>query len=176
MKSNLGRLRLLMFLLILGVVVSACAASSSTVSPSPTGSPRGEPTPVQSEPLPVSSQDPPAPGPGKASISGVLYTFTGKGPIPGTAFYLIPAGDGDQSEPPPAMMGIREENKDVSGQSDNQGRIVLNNIPPGRYYLAVWAPYNWIVAVESDVNPTPRLIVLEPDQRLNLGVIYLSWP
>jgi hypothetical protein len=73
-------------------------------------------------------------------------------------------------------MGIQEENKDVSGQSDNQGRIVLNNIPPGRYYLAVWAPYNWILAVESASDSTPRLIVLEPDQRVNLGVIYLSWP
>lgn len=174
MKSNLGRLRLLVYLLILGVVVSACAASSSIEAPAPTGSPPGEPSPVQGEPLPVSSQDPPEPGSGKAAISGVLYTFTGKGPIPGTLFYLTPAGD--QSTPPPALMGIREENKDVSGQSDTQGRIVLNNIPPGRYYLAVWAPYNWIIAVESDTNPTPRLIVLEPDQRLNLGVIYLSWP
>jgi len=172
MKVYVGALRLLVCLLILAV--SACAAPSSTESPSPTGSPLAEPSPMQGEPLPVSSQDPPEPGPGKAAISGVLYTFTGKGPIPGTLFYLTPAGD--QSTPPPALMGIREENKDVSGQSDNQGRIVLNNIPPGRYYLAVWAPYNWILAVESDADSTPRLIVLEPNQRVNLGVIYLSWP
>lgn len=174
MKSKVESVVLLICLLILVIGTAACSFPASMEPTPATELSREAPSPVQGEPLSAPSQDPPEPGSGKAAISGVLYTFTGKGPIPGTLFYLTPAGD--QSTPPPALMGIREENKDVSGQSDSQGRIVLNNIPPGRYYLAVWAPYNWIIAVESDTNPTPRLIVLEPDQRLDLGMIYLSWP
>lgn len=113
---------------------------------------------------------------GKASVSGVLYTFAGGGPIPGTPFYLTP-GRGEASQrPPTVLVDPREEDGDVVGTSDDSGWIALNDVPPGNYYLAVWAPYNWILATESDLDLTPRLIVLEPDQRLNLEVIYVPWP
>lgn len=118
--------------------------------------------------------DPPTPQPGKAAISGVLYTFTGKGPIPGTAFYLVPAVQSNSIRPPFVLTGPRVG--DPQGRSDVYGRIILNNINPGSYYLAVWAPYNWIFAVNSDIDLSLRLIVLEPNQRLNLGIIYVPWP
>ena len=122
------------------------------------------------------SSEVPIPEAGKASISGVLYNFSGHDPIPETVFYLTPAvGEGKQ-DPPHVFVGPREEQGDIQGMSDTQGRIFLNNVPPGSYYLAVWAPYNWILAVESATDPTPRLIVLEPNQRENLGTVYLSWP
>ncbi len=118
----------------------------------------------------------PMPEAGKASISGVLYSFTGKGPIPETVFYLTPAIGGENTGPPALLVGPRGESRDTHGLSDAQGRIALNNIPPGNYYLAVWAPYNWILAVESDTNMTPRLIMLKSNQRLNLGIVYVPWP
>lgn len=118
--------------------------------------------------------DPPIPEPGKASVSGLLYSFTGKGPIPGTLFYLTPVGELD--DPPNVLVGPRSDQGDIRGISDDKGQIVLNNVPPGNYYLVVWAPYNWILAVESETDATPRLIILEPNQRVNLGIIYLSWP
>lgn len=118
--------------------------------------------------------DPPFPALGKASISGLLYSFTGKGPIPSTLYYLTPARE--PGTLPNILVGPREENGDIRGISDEKGRIFLNNIPPGNYYLVVWAPYNWIFAVESEVDTSPRLITLEPNQRLNLGLVYLAWP
>lgn len=118
--------------------------------------------------------DPPIPQPGKASISGLLYSFTGAGPIPGTLYYLTPAKE--QGSPPVILVGPREDEGDIRGVSGDQGQIVLNNIPPGSYYLVVWAPYNWILAVESELNMTPRLITLKPNQRLNLGIVYVPWP
>lgn len=118
--------------------------------------------------------DPPIPEAGKASIRGLLYSLTGKGPIPGTLYYFTPAKE--QGAPPNILVGPRTENGDIRGTSDERGQIILNNITPGSYYLVVWAPYSWILAVESEVDMTPRLIILKPDQRVNLGVIYVPWP
>jgi len=118
-------------------------------------------------------EDPPVPDPGMASISGVLYTLTGKGVIPETAFYLIRV---DEINPRLPMILTGPRVGDPQGRSDAYGIIVLRNVPPGSYYLAVWAPYNWVIAIESGNNRVPRLIVIKPNQRLNLGIIYLQWP
>jgi len=156
---------------------SAPGAAASPIEVHPQIQPPAA-TPPASEgtalPVEVPSEVP-FPEAGKASVGGVLYTFSGNGPIPETVFYLTPA-KGESNRPPLVLVGPREESGDVRGMSDAQGRIVLNNVPAGSYYLAVWAPYNWILAAESDTDSTPRLIVLEPGQRENLGVIYVAWP
>jgi len=114
---------------------------------------------------------------GKASLTGLLYSF---GPIPGvirgTPFYLIPLSGESGQAFPILLLGPRIDNGDVPGISDNGGRIFLNNVPPGNYYLAVWAPYNWVLAVESPTIMTPRIITLEPNEYYDLGVIYVPWP
>jgi len=61
-------------------------------------------------------------------------------------------------------------------ESDDQGRIVLTDVPPGNYFLAVWAPYNWVLAHESRTDLTPRSFVLEPDTEHDLGRIEMVWP
>lgn len=116
------------------------------------------------------------PQPGMASVGGILYTFSGHGPIPGTLFYLTPGQGEANQQPPSVLVGPREENGDVSGTSDDKGWIALDNVPPGNYYLQVWAPYNWIAATVSDADLTPRLITVEAGQRLNLETIYVPWP
>ena len=188
--------KLIGFLLCI-FAVGGLAAGCLSSTPSPTESPLPFISPVQTQPsritvsptkvatmkaateAPISVKVPveaPVPEEGKASVTGVLYTFSGHGPIPKTVFYLTPAVGKEKRNPPSIFVGPRKEHGDIQGMSDAQGRIFLNNIPPGNYYLAVWAPYNWILAVESESDPTPRLIVLEPNQRANLGIIYLSWP
>jgi len=118
----------------------------------------------------------PTPHAGKVSLTGVLYSLSGHAPIPETIFYLTPALGEAKQDPPSVFVGPREEQGDIQGMSDTQGGVFLDNVPPGNYYLAVWAPYNWILAVESATNPTPRLIVLQPNQRENLETVYLAWP
>lgn len=203
--QNAVRLGLLVCLLTIGSLIAACSSSppatvvpptstSGAKPPGPTSttdvalSPLQEPThDLGQSPLATPGSPPaippletpdevPIPEAGKAAISGVLYTFSGQGPIPGTLFYLTP-GRGDNNQDPPAVLvGPQEDKGDISGTSDSKGWIALNDIPPGNYFLVVWAPYNWILASESEVDDTPRLITLEPDQQLNLGVIYVSWP
>lgn len=53
---------------------------------------------------------------------------------------------------------------------------MLDSIPPGAYYLAVWAPYDWILVTESETDETPRLITLKPDTTEALGKLSLCWP
>ena len=171
-------LRVLACLLILGGVAAACAsAPTPEESPLSTRSPLA--TPLAGEEAggpPKPSVEPPVPETGKASVSGVLYTFTGGGPVPGTVFYLTPGRGENHTSPPSILVGPRDESGDVRGLSGAQGEIVVNNIPPGSYYLAAWAPYDWILAVESNVDMTPRLIGLQPNQRLELGIVYVPWP
>ncbi len=166
------RLAIYHYSLLCLLLLTACASALvkpqfySPVSPTQTQRPETD--------LLTLIADPPIPQSGKASISGLLYSFTGRSPIPGTLYYLTPAGE--MGSPPNILVGPREEEGDIRGTSDERGQIRLNNIPPGSYYLVVWAPYNWILAVESEANMTPYLITLKPDQRLNLGIIYVPWP
>lgn len=114
------------------------------------------------------------PWPGKASLCGVLRsTYMDPPEIPKTAFYLTQAVGG---EPPAILTGPKPEVGDVQGTSDEEGKIFLENIAPGHYYLAVWAPYNWILAVKSPEDAIPQLFVIEPDQRYNFGIVYVPWP
>mgnify|MGYP001133039745 CR=1 FL=1 len=176
-------------MLAVGVIVVAC--SSATPSPTPIPTLAESPLPFQSplvqstvqaqpseaaiSPVEIPTEAP-TPETGKASLRGVLYTFSGHAPVPETIFYLTSAVGETKQDPPSVFVGPREEQGDIQGMSDTEGRIFLNNIPPGNYYLAVWAPYNWILVVESATDPTPRLIVVEPNQQEDLGTGYLSWP
>ncbi len=126
--------------------------------------------------LPVAPSGAPDPEPGKASISGILFSYTIRQTIPETAFYLTPAVGADHRDMPPILIGPRTEKGDVSGRSIDDGQIVMNSIPPGNYYLVVWAPYNWVVAQVSDMDISPLLLELAADQTFQLGVIFLSWP
>ena len=114
----------------------------------------------------------PVPDPGKASLTGVLYTYTGHAPIPDTTFYLMLMREGDER----MLVTPREEEGDIRGRSDLDGKFVLNNVPPGKYSLFVWAPYQLIEAVKSASDTTPLTIALEGDQRLALGNVNVSWP
>jgi hypothetical protein len=91
-------------------------------------------------------------------------------------FYLTPAIGPEKRAMPPILIGPEESQGDVRGQSDASGKITLNNITPGNYFLIVWAPYNWPEADTSATDPTPRLIELKANQREPLGVVYVGWP
>jgi hypothetical protein len=179
--TKISTAALLLCLTILGGVMAACAAPTPTESPIPTqptspGTESPVATPSSGGISPAATPaEIPVPEEGKAAIGGALYTFSGHGPIPETVFYLTPAL-GETNRPPQVLTGPSKEEGDVQGQSGPQGQVTLNSIPPGNYYLAVWAPYAWILAVESADDQTPRLITLDAGQRENLGTIYVAWP
>jgi hypothetical protein len=65
---------------------------------------------------------------------------------------------------------------DIVGKTDANGQFTLNDIPPGNYYMFLWAPYDWRVAEMGEHDQSPRLIELMADQALPLGLIYVTWP
>ena len=78
---------------------------------------------------------------------------------------------------PVFLIGPEKSAGDIQGETDEGGRFVLNDIPPGNYYLIVWAPpYNWVPAENSSTDPTPRLIQLQAGKGEEMGIVYVAWP
>lgn len=125
----------------------------------------------------ANATSPSEPEAGMASISGVLYSYRSLAIIDDVSYYLTPADEsGDEISPPGVLMGPRKVNGDIAGNSNASGQMGLNNIPPGKYYLAVWTVYSWLFAYESQEAEIPLLITLKEGEKLNLGVIYVNWP
>jgi hypothetical protein len=172
----------------------AASAQPGAASPYPpsSGQPvEGNPYPTfQVQPPPVypdSTQiniqlppDPPSAAPdpetGKASISGALYSWTTKIRIAGTYSYLTLAPDRSKNQPDPLLAGPKKELGDIAFTTDEKGNFEINNIPPGKYILVIWAPYTWDFAQVSETDSTTLIIDLKPDTRNPLGVVYVGWP
>jgi hypothetical protein len=105
----------------------------------------------------------------------VLYSYTLLRVVPNTVFYLTLGVGEDKQTIPPILVGPNSE-KDIRAASDDKGQFALGDIPPGNYYLVVWAPYTWVLGEVSSGSGNPRLIELAPDQSVPLGIVYLSWP
>lgn len=118
-----------------------------------------------------------APAAGKASVSGLLFSLGFSRVIPGTQFYLTKAlEENGQVFPPSVYIGAQEDKGDVGGTTDSMGRFVLQDIEPGKYYLAVWSIYDWILAQNSAEDFDPMLIEVGPDGTLDLGLVIVNWP
>jgi hypothetical protein len=139
----------------------------------------GEGNTVQVRPqnvTPVAPLTAPEPEPGMASVSGVIYSYTSHMVVPGTQTYLTRAIGGDSRDFTPMLVGPRSEEGDIVFTTNDEGAFSVNNVPPGNYYLIVWAPYNWIPAQLTEEDTTPYLIELEEGQAHPTGILYVSWP
>lgn len=170
-------------LCLLALALPLAAGCSRSAPPDPVTpvaiAPEATPPPPAATSAPSPTVEIPIPHPrdeGLGSAGGILYTIYGQAPIPGTVFYLTLAVGENQDRPPVMLTGAHAEAGDVRGTSGERGEIALDAIPPGRYFFVVWAPYNWIIAVESETNEAPRLIEVEAGQRLDLGRVDVPWP
>ena len=131
---------------------------------------------LQNGQLPHAPSDAPTPPEGKASISGTVFSFTSFIVIPDTTIYLTPA-QGDKQELFPMLTGPNPQAGDIPGRTDSKGQFFINNVPPGNYFIIVWAPYSWSVVVDHVKDPpSPLLFSLEANRQYSLGVLQVSWP
>lgn len=169
------------WLVFLSLVLILSACSTSTIQRSPLASPvMVSPFPVEGTPSNnvcalSSSEAVPTPAAGKSAITGVLYTLTGQAVIPETRFYMTPVFDVANLELPSVLAEPDPLKGQILGESDTRGYFELTEIPAGDYYIAVWAPYSWLIVLEPD-HQTPRIIHLEAGDRLALGCLFLAWP
>lgn len=133
-------------------------------------------TPLPAGTLPIAPKEAPEPGEGKASISGVLYLFTDRRLLTATEFFLMPSLGTTEPGSLPAIVAPDPNRGDIIGTSDDTGVISINDVPPGKYYLVVWAPMNWALAQVSADETTPLVMDLKDGSRNPLGVIYISLP
>jgi hypothetical protein len=116
----------------------------------------------------------PSPKPGKASISGTLFSYTTRITIPGTQFYLIPSND---KKIPALIVGPDPSKGDIISRTDENGQIAMDDIAPGNYYIAVWDNYSWTPVVDpSKQDAPPRLIELKEGDAQPLGLMNVVWP
>ena len=151
----------------LEVETQSTATQISTLS-SPLSSPVSPPP----QPTPTF----PKPTTGQAAIRGALFSNITQRPVAETLFYLTP-GLGEQGDQfPPLLAGPQE--KDIQGYTDKQGWFTLNDVPPGTYYLIIWAPLSWtpLAQVDGANVGEPIQLDLKPNQTLDLGEMVTRWP
>lgn len=122
--------------------------------------------------------EPPVPQEGKASLTGIIYSFgTVPGIVPGTTYYLIEAQEVDGlMVPPPFFSGPNPDAGDVFGNTTKAGEISLDNVPPGTYFIGVWTIYDYLLAFPTPESSQPLLITVEEGDQQNLGIVYAEWP
>lgn len=132
-------------------------------------------SPVSPPPTPTAT--PPEVAADEGAIQARLISNVTQQPVGGTQFYLLPAvGDLDNPQVPPLLTGPNED--DVQGFTEDDGWLVLNNIPPGDYFLILWAPLSWVPLAEGTGPKVGKAILLnvEPGQTLNFGEMIILWP
>ncbi len=125
----------------------------------------------------VNATTAPVPQDGMAAVSAVLFSYAFNSPIVTTYFYLTPAAVVDGTPVPEiAIYGPRPDKGDVGGNTNEQGQLMLDNVPPGDYFMLVSSFYDWPAAFNSPDDWMPALISVQAGQQLDLGLLYVNWP
>jgi hypothetical protein len=146
----------------------ATESSDSFVSPlvfdSPIATATAYPTPTA-----------PTPASGKAVVRGGLFSSTTDMAVAETSVYLVRGIGPQRDEMPPVWSGPADG--DIHGRTDKLGWFVINDVPPGVYYVTVWAPLDWVVLEDyKDSVRQPLALKAQADQVLDLGFMVISWP
>jgi hypothetical protein len=131
---------------------------------------------VYTDPIPTPPQTAPDPLAGKASVSGVLYSSTSNIILPNTQAYFTKASGTTNDQLNPVLGGPKPQIGDIAFTTDDKGEFEFNNIPPGKYFLVVWAPLTWNAVWKNKDDPTALMMDFQPDKKTLLGVLYVSWP
>lgn len=113
---------------------------------------------------------PPEPKEGLSSISGLLVQESTNHALNNLTLYLTKAV-GEKKDVPKIITVPNLKAGDIEGVSDANGYVVINNIPPGDYYLIINYVTDWVIAQVSGQDTRPLLISLKGNQRLDLGRI-----
>lgn len=113
---------------------------------------------------------PQASAPGFSTISGRLL-LNNQIALSRTLVYITP-GRGENQDPPIIFFGPELEKGDYTNLTDDNAFFLMKNISPGIYYLIVSSTNDWAIV---EVDGKPLKLIINPDQILNLGDIYIQF-
>lgn len=113
---------------------------------------------------------------GLGSLSGILWSSQLDQAIYGIQVYLVEAEEYNGGFIYPALLEGPVEGSIVDLPNE-AAQVLMDDVPPGNYYMVVWTVYDWIFVNSSESGEEgPRLITVKEGERLPLGVLYVDWP
>lgn len=153
----------LMVLLSLGLLV-AC-------KPGPQVSPLNSPLQPTATPTAKPVLMLPQPAPGTAVIGGILMIEHTDTPMMGVELFLA----NHIGSTPDTPMYSMDPSSAPKAVTENDGRFVFKDVPPGRYAIVVWNPFNSFLA--RDPKTGLELIVdVQADKTYDVGTLYEPQP
>ena len=184
------RYRLLLGLvgMISVLVVSSCADKSAgrlgTDSPLPVPS-STSPLPTTVSPVAIdeplqalSPEDVPDPDKGKGTVIGTIYDVSLDEPYANQFIYLAKVIElkSDNADDSPMFFVELDVQSDPFDQTDQYGRLVIENVEPGLYALAVRLPnLQETLLYDAETNTTVS-VEIEPDEISDMGRVRIQGP
>lgn len=165
-----GLLALAIFLPVLASCVPVAPFQSELPTPTLQLTPEQTPAPTPAvSPLSVPLRN----AEGQAAFTGIAYSVRFENAIPETAWYMVPAKSLDT---PLVLAGPEADEAKYSGKSGADGRITVENLEPGDYFLVIWAPYGWIPAATAPDGEVPLVISMKAGEQRDFGQLLFPWP
>jgi hypothetical protein len=105
-------------------------------------------------------------------VIGEVFSVTADSPLAGQAIYL---GERVPLSPGPGYLVTIQQQASPHVISDEKGRFVFSDIPPGDYPILVWTPFNSYVVPDAK-GKRELSVVVEAGKITNLGRIEINWP
>ena len=133
-------------------------------------------SPLHSSLQPVSVSKPTSilsiqPAPGTATVVGILKIEHTDQPMAGVELYLALHIGVDENTPIYSL----EPSSAPHAVVENNGRFVFKDVPPGRYSIVVWNPFNSFL-VRDPKTGLELVIDVRPNQIYDLGILFEPLP
>lgn len=114
----------------------------------------------------------PAPGKDTGVVTGIAFSTKMNAPLPQVGVYL---GEYMYLTPGPHYLVTIREQGSPHTMSDDQGRFVIDQVPPGKYPLMLYTPFNSLVI--PDAKGEKELVVeVKAGQVTDVGEIKAAFP
>lgn len=148
------------------------AAAVEIKATAPEQAPAGGSPATQSGPVPTVITTIPAPGEDTGIVTGVVFSTNVNAPLSSVGVYL---GEYMYMTPGPDYMVTMREQGSPHTLADSNGRFVIDNVPPGKYPLLLWTPFNSKV-VPDEKHEKELVVTVEAGKVTDLGEIRIEFP
>ena len=114
----------------------------------------------------------PAPGSDTGVVTGSFFSTKMNAPLSQIGVYL---GDYMYLTPGPHYLVTIREQGSPHTMSDNQGRFVIDKVPPGKYPLMLYTPFNSLV-IPDQKGEKELAVEVKAGQVTDVGELKVDFP